>query len=49
MTISVVIATFNRAGLLRDCLEHLARQRFEDGDEIIVADNGSTDDTAGVV
>ena len=46
MTISVVIATFNRAPLLAECLDHLRRQPFERGDELIVVDNGSTDDTA---
>jgi glucosyl-dolichyl phosphate glucuronosyltransferase len=45
VTISVVIATYNRAALLGECLDHLARQRFAPGDEAIVVDNGSTDDT----
>ena len=45
MTISVVIATYNRAGELAGCLEQLRRQAFRPGDEVVVADNGSTDDT----
>jgi GT2 family glycosyltransferase len=49
MTVSVIVATFNRAALLDECLDHLRRQRFAPGDEIIVVDNGSTDDTAAVV
>lgn len=49
MRVSVVIATFNRASLLRDALDCLARQAFRPGDEVVVADNGSTDDTAGVL
>jgi GT2 family glycosyltransferase len=49
MTVSVVVATFNRAALLDECLDHLRRQRFAPGDEIIVVDNGSTDDTPAVV
>lgn len=49
MTISVVIATYNRAALLRECLEQLRGQAFEDGDDIIVVDNASIDDTAHVV
>jgi glucosyl-dolichyl phosphate glucuronosyltransferase len=49
MTISVVIATYNRARLLDDCLTHLARQRFQAGDEVVVIDNGSTDDTAQII
>lgn len=48
-TISIVIATFNRASVLRECLQTLARQSFEAGDEIIVVDNGSTDDTGSVL
>lgn len=47
--ISVVIATFNRACLLEECLQQLSLQPFRAGDEVIVVDNGSTDDTAGVV
>lgn len=46
-TISVVIPTRNDAGLLSVCLSALARQT-RPADEIIVVDNGSTDDTAQV-
>ena len=49
MTISVIIATYNRAAMLADCLGHLARQGFEPGDEIIVVDNGSTDETPRII
>jgi GT2 family glycosyltransferase len=48
-TISVVIATYNRARLLADCLESLREQPFETGDEVIVVDNASSDETADVV
>jgi GT2 family glycosyltransferase len=48
-SVSVVIATYNRAALLSECLDHLARQPFNAGDEIIVVDNGSTDGTPGVI
>jgi glycosyltransferase involved in cell wall biosynthesis len=48
-SISVIIATYNRARLLDECLDALVRQRFSPGDEIIVVDNGSTDDTERVV
>lgn len=47
--ISVVVCTYNRAGLLRSCLEPLtaqtlAREKFE----VLVIDNNSTDDTSQV-
>jgi glycosyltransferase involved in cell wall biosynthesis/predicted MFS family arabinose efflux permease len=46
---SVVVPTYNRAGLLRHTLESLARQRLPDGRfEVIVVDDGSSDDTAAV-
>jgi GT2 family glycosyltransferase len=48
-TTSVIIATYNRAALLDECLRHLARQAFVRGDEVIIADNGSTDQTSAVV
>jgi GT2 family glycosyltransferase len=48
-TATVIIATFNRAALLDDCLAHLAKQDFSTRDEILIADNGSTDHTAAVV
>ena len=47
MPISVVIPTRNDAGQLRTCLALLAVQT-RPADEIIVVDNGSTDDTAAV-
>ena len=46
---SVVIATRNRAGLLRGCLDRLVAQTAAGRFEIVVVDNGSTDDTAAVV
>jgi glycosyltransferase involved in cell wall biosynthesis len=47
--ISVVIATYNRASLLRGALEQLRRQQYAPGDEVVVVDNGSTDDTPRVL
>jgi GT2 family glycosyltransferase len=49
MSISVVIATYNRRALLGECLRHLADQPFETEDEVVVVDNGSTDDTSRVI
>lgn len=49
MTASVIIATYNRAPLLDECLEALARQHFSPGDEVIVVDNGSSDATPEVI
>lgn len=48
--ISVVIATRNRASVLRETLAALHQQQWpSDRFEVIVADNGSEDDTAAVV
>lgn len=47
--ISVVIATYNRASLLRGALEQFRRQTYAPGDEVIVVDNASTDDTPRVL
>jgi len=49
MSISVVIATYNRAALLAACLKSLADQHFDSGDEVVVVDNGSTDETPRVI
>jgi glycosyltransferase involved in cell wall biosynthesis len=49
MRISVVIGTRNRAPLLRITLEHLRGQDYAPGDEVIVVDNASSDDTRDVV
>ena len=44
--ISVVIPTYNRARQLRSCLDALARQSAPaDAFEVIIVDDGSTDDT----
>ena len=49
LNISVVIATHNRASLLRLTLDRLRTQAFFPGDEVIVVDNASTDPTAEVI
>ncbi len=49
MTTSVVIATFNRARLLDECLEHLRQQAFCPGDEVVLVDNHSVDETQAVI
>jgi glycosyltransferase involved in cell wall biosynthesis len=48
--ISVIIATHNRSVLLATTLDAIARQHWpRESMEVIVADNGSTDNTAAVV
>lgn len=49
MRMSIVIATYNRAGLLRDTLESLSHLRFGAPWEVVVVDNNSPDDTRQVV
>lgn len=46
--ISVVIPALNEEKFLPDCLASLKNQDYKGEYEIIVADNGSTDDTAGI-
>lgn len=46
LPVSVIIASYNRAGSLRKCLESLDLQTYRsDSFEIIVVDDGSTDET----
>jgi len=46
---SIIICTLNRAALLLKCMKSAAAQTLSSGEyEIIVVDNGSTDDTAAV-
>jgi glycosyltransferase involved in cell wall biosynthesis len=49
MTLSVVIATKDRASFLDRALESLAEQRDAPSFDVVVADNGSSDGTAEVV
>lgn len=50
MKISVIVPTLNRARLLDRCLSSLSRQTVpRESFEIVVVDNGSTDDTAELV
>lgn len=46
--VSVAIATFNRSAYLRDSINSVLAQTFQDF-EIVIVDDGSTDDTADVV
>ena len=48
-SISVVVATYNRADYLRICLACLSAQDYQGQWQIIVADDGSTDHTPDVV
>jgi len=49
--LTVAVCTFNRAAILRDTLDHLARARIPPGwqVEFLVIDNASTDDTDQLV
>ncbi|HEY1187506.1 MAG TPA: glycosyltransferase [Gemmata sp.] len=46
--LTVIVPTYNRAGYVRDCLTALKRSGVPDL-EVIVSDDGSTDDTRAVV
>ena len=49
-TVSVIILTYNRKRLLKDCLDSLLAQTSTgDEPEILVADDGSDDGTAQLV
>ena len=48
-TISVIIACYNAAQTIGEQLESLADQAFDEPWELIIADNGSTDDSKDVV
>lgn len=48
--ISVIIPTYNRADILKECLEHLSRQTCRPQDfEVVVVNDGGTDATPTVV
>jgi glucosyl-dolichyl phosphate glucuronosyltransferase len=47
--VTVIVPTRNRSSYLHDCLESLARQRSRFHFEVVVVDNGSSDDTPRVV
>lgn len=49
LDLTVVIPAFNAAGTLAEQLEALSQQTFEGSWEVLVCDNGSTDDTSAVV
>lgn len=49
VAVSVVVATRNRSGNLRRLLEGLVQQKAAPAFEVVVADNGSFDDTPAVI
>lgn len=49
VSMTVAVCTYNRAERLPACLNSLVGQEFGDLYEVIVVDDGSTDDTGGVV
>lgn len=46
---SVIVVTHNSAGEIRDCLNALFAQDFDQGFEVIVVDNESTDSTRNIL
>lgn len=48
MKVSIVIVTWNAARYMEGCLKSIKEQSFKDW-EVIVVDNGSTDDTLNIV
>ncbi len=44
--LSVVVAAYNRGSMIDDCLKSLCDEKILDDVEIVVVDDGSTDDTA---
>lgn len=48
LRISLIISTYNRPDMLRVCLESVQRQRMMP-DEVIIADDGSTDETRELI
>ncbi|MBI5412661.1 glycosyltransferase family 2 protein [Candidatus Peregrinibacteria bacterium] len=49
MELSIIIPTYNRADILRRCLEHLARQEGAPTFEVIVVGDGCTDNTKDII
>jgi len=47
-TVSVIIPTYNRAGLVQEAIDSVLAQTLDDV-EVVVVDDGSTDDTAGAL
>jgi GT2 family glycosyltransferase len=48
-SVSIIIPTFNGASRIRDCLDALLRQAAQQNAEILVVNDGSTDNTVEVV
>jgi len=49
LRVSVIVATWNAAGVLGACLDSVLSQDVPGGFEVIVVDNASTDDTAALL
>ncbi len=46
--VSIIITTYNRSGFLKEAMDSVLNQTFQDF-ELIIVDDNSTDDTAGTV
>ena len=49
MTLSICIPTYNRAKHINNCLNSILLNELNNDFEIIISDNGSTDNTESIV